>query len=398
MAARAMLGPADVTDDQLAGFVADALGVEHVELTSCEVQVVDYDLEALTTAGRYWVRGRARHTGGDEPYAFFVKVVQSWARTPQFQMVPEHLREQAARGLPWRGELAVYRSDLASRLPDGLTLPRVHLVDDIDDLSAFFWLEAVDADPSRWDDRTFERAAYRLGRLAACPAVAPVAAAGVHDVVRGYAHGRVEGQIMPALRTDALWAHPLVADTFSPALKSRLLAAADALPTYLDELDAAPLGTAHGDACPRNLLVPRSRPDDFVLIDYAFWCRAPLGFDLTQLLIGEVQVGERPAAHLADLDELCLTAYARGLAAEGCDVPLDVVRRAHALLMLLFAGLTAVPIELLFGGQAPGNVEVVRGRATALTHVLDLVQATADMPIRGGGADENHPAHELQVP
>jgi hypothetical protein len=140
MAPRTELGPADLSDDQLASFVAEALGVERVELLSAQVQAVDYDLEALTTAGRYWIRGRARHDGGDEPYAFFVKVVQSWTRTPQFQFVPEHLREQAGLALPWRGEVDVYRSDLASLLPDGLALPRVHHVGDIDDLSAFFWL------------------------------------------------------------------------------------------------------------------------------------------------------------------------------------------------------------------------------------------------------------------
>ena len=377
MGARTMLGPADVTDKELAVFVADALGVEQVEVLSCQVQTVDYDLEALTTAGRFWVCGHARHAGGEEPYALFVKIVQSWTRTPQFQMVPEHMRELAGRGLPWRGELEVYRSDLGFRLPEGLSLPRVHRVGDIDDGSAFFWLEAIDADPAPWDRSTFERAAFRLGRLAARPAVAPVADLGVQDVVRSYAHGRVEGQILPALHTAPLWAHPLVTETFSPALRTRLLSAADALPGYLDELDTAPLGAAHGDACPRNLLIPGSRPDDFVLIDFAFWCRAPLGFDLTQLLMGEVQLGERPAAQLADLDELCLAAYVRGLAAEGCDVPLDLVRRVHALLMLLFAGLTAVPIELLFGGQAPGDVNVIRGRAAAAEHMLDLVQATA---------------------
>lgn len=371
------LGPADVSPVQLQSFVRAALGVQDAEVLSYEVQPVDYDLEALTTAGRYWVRGRARHAGGEEPYAFFVKVVQSWTRTPQFQMVPQHLRELAASGLPWRGEPAVYRSDLAARLPDGLLLPQVHLVVDIDDLSACFWLEAVDADPSPWDSTTFERAAYRLGRLAASRRVAPVADLGVQDVVRSYARGRLHGQVLPALGADALWSHPLVAEAFSPALRARLTAAVQELPAYVEELDAVPLGSAHGDACPRNLLVPRSAPEDFVLIDFAFWCRAPLGFDLTQLLMGEVQLGERPAADLADLDELCLGAYAEGLAAEGGDVPRDVLARAHALLMLLFAGLTAVPVELLFGAPPPGDADVLRGRAAAAEHVLDLVEATA---------------------
>lgn len=80
MNARTMLGPADVPDEHLAGSVAEALGVENVEVISCEAQVVDDDLEALTTAGRYRVRGRARHSRGAEPYAFFVTVVQTWTR------------------------------------------------------------------------------------------------------------------------------------------------------------------------------------------------------------------------------------------------------------------------------------------------------------------------------
>ena len=218
----------------------------------------------------------------------------------------------------------------------------------------------------------------------------------MQDVVRSYAHGRIDMQVIPALCADALRAHPLVAEAFSPALRARLLSAIDALPDHLEELDAAPLGTAHGDACPRNLLVPRSRPDDFVLIDSAFWCRTPQGFDLTRLLMGEVQVGERPAAQLAELDERCITACVRGLAPEGRDVPLDVVRRAHALLDAALRRPHRGPVELLFGGQAPGDVEVVRGRAAALEHVLDLVRATADRPIDGGSAGDDRPGPEPQ--
>lgn len=171
--------------------------------------------------------------------------------------------------------------------------------------------------------------------------------------------------------------HPLVAGAFGPALRDRLLAAADALPALLDELDRAPVGAAHGDACARNLLVPRRGRSEFVLIDFAFWSRAPLGFDLSQLLLGEVQLGERPASHLPELEELCLAAYARGLRDEGCTVAPQVLRRVHALTMLLFAGLSAVPLELAYGMPPPGAADVVRERAAAATFVLDLVDATS---------------------
>lgn len=64
-----MLGAADVDDTALATMVSDTLGVGEVEVLDCQVDIVDYDIEALTTASRYWVRGAARHADGQSPYA-----------------------------------------------------------------------------------------------------------------------------------------------------------------------------------------------------------------------------------------------------------------------------------------------------------------------------------------
>lgn len=373
---RTLLGPADVSDNDLTDMVARSLGVDEAHVQTCEVEVAEYDIETLTTAGRYLVNGTAAHAGDTSPYAFYVKVVQSWKRTPQFQMVPEHLREFAAAGLPWRNEPRVYRSDLADHLPEGLSMPRVHGVVDLDEESAALWLQHVDVDPTPWEPATFERAAYLLGRLAASPRVRPLTELGSTDVARAYAQGRVEHQLVPALRSDELWQHPAVAEAFDPALRDRIRRAADRLPELLAELDAAPLGAAHGDACPRNLLIARGTSEQFVLIDFNFWSLAPLGFDLSQLLLGEVQLGERPASELVDLEPVCLDAYVRGLRDEGCEVPAPTVRRVHALLMLLFWGLSAVPIEVVYGAPPPGPAGTTRQRAEAAAFVLDLVEAT----------------------
>jgi hypothetical protein len=376
MSDRTLLGPADLDDDALAAAVARGLGVADVEVLSCRVEVADYDIEALTTAGRYWVRGTAQHATGRSPYAFFVKVVQSWTRTRYFEMVPEHLRDVAAAGLPWRNEPDVYRSGLGDRLPGGLSMPEAFSVVDIDDESAALWLRAVDVDARAWTPEIFSRAAYLLGRLAASPRVRPLSLVGSQDVVRRYAHGRVEHQIAPTLRNEELWRHPLVAEAFDSELRARILGAMDALPGILAELDSAPLGAAHGDASPRNLLIEQGSPNAFVLIDFGFWSRAPLGFDLSQLLLGEVQLGERPAAELPELETACLDAYVAGLRAEGCEVAWEVVRRAHALTMLLFWGLSAVPVEVLFGAPSPPP-DVFHERARAARFVLDLVDAAA---------------------
>ena len=148
------------------------------------------------------------------------------------------------------------------------------------------------------------------------------------------------------------------------------------LPAVADELEALPYGVAHGDACTRNLLVAADRPE-LVLIDFGFWGPQPFGFDLGQLLLGEVQLGERPAAALPDDERACLAAYLDGLRAESCTVDAATVRRAHALQMLLFTALPALPFELLDRPPTPALVDFARGRAAAARFVLGLVAVTA---------------------
>ena len=117
------------------------------------------------------MRGDARVDGEVRPWSFFVKVVQSWSRSPLFEMVPEDIRDVAAASVPWRTEPLVYRSDLAARLPDGLLMPAAHGVFDLDDASASIWLEEVAAPPApvTWDLDRFRHAAGLLGRVAANP-------------------------------------------------------------------------------------------------------------------------------------------------------------------------------------------------------------------------------------
>ena len=106
MADRSVLGPADVTDDELTEIVAGWIGADvgSVALVSAPAEVVPYDLDAITTAGRYWLRGKVRHAGGVTDFSFFIKHVQSWARSPQLAAIPPHLVEVAEAGVPWRTE------------------------------------------------------------------------------------------------------------------------------------------------------------------------------------------------------------------------------------------------------------------------------------------------------
>jgi hypothetical protein len=205
---RTALGTADVDDAHLAALVAAALDVDTVELLASHAEVVAYDIEALTTAGRYRVTGRARHVGGEAGFTFFVKVLQSWGRTAAFRFVPEPLREKALAGLPFEAEARVYRSDLADRLPPGLAMPRAHAVVDIDDESTALWLEDIPIVPGRWDRDGLVRAAHLLGRLAASPRVRPLATVADPSQCRTprmYAEGRLALQVVPALHDAEIW-------------------------------------------------------------------------------------------------------------------------------------------------------------------------------------------------
>jgi len=375
MSDRAALGPADVGDEQLTRIVADLLGAEVTELRGVTVEEVAYDLPALTTAARHWVSGLGVTSRGTEPFRVFVKHIQSWARHPFFRFVPPEFQEIAAAGVPWRTEAEVYRSDLADRLPEGLAMPRALHVADLDELSAAVWLEDVSAPAAEWDLDRYRRAAFLMGRLAASPEVAPLAA--LRDVewsLGSYTYGRLAVDVVPMLMGDEVWQHPLCS-AFDDALRHRMREAAGRAVELAAEGDALPRLTSHGDACPNNLLAGPG--DVLMMIDFGFWGEAPVGFDLQTLLVGDVQIGRRAASTLAEVDEAIIPAYVDGLRAEGCDIPGEVVRRAHAIRSLLMTGLSTVPVDLFEAPMSADLQRVADDRALIARYCLDRLDTTA---------------------
>ncbi|WP_028651894.1 phosphotransferase [Nocardioides halotolerans] len=378
MTSREPLGAADVSDAELTAMVADLLheDASDVELVDTRVEPVDYDLPAITTGGRWWVSGEAAVRGERSQFRMFVKQVQSWERHPFFASVPEEFRELAASGVPWKTEAEVYRSDLASRLPEGLSAPRTLGVFDLDATSSAIWLEEVPVRPATWDRARYERAAYLLGRLAGSPDLAPLA--GLRDVewsLETYVTGRVTVQVAPILMSDEVWQHPLCAG-FDADLRDRLRAVVADVTALAAEGDALPRLLSHGDACPNNLLAGE-RDDELVMIDFGFWGAAPVGFDLTQLLVGDVQIGKRRAGNLAELDEASLAAYVAGLRAEGCEIPEHQVRRGHALCLLVMTGLSTIPFDLFEGPVDDRTKQVAADRAAIARYALELLEATS---------------------
>ena len=377
---RAALGPADVPDDELAAMVAALWDVAEVELLGSTTSEVAYDVPSITTASRTWVTGTADAGAGPREFRLFVKHVHRFDRSPFFAVVPPEVRRFATIALPWEAEALVYRSDLAERLPEGLGMPRCLAVHDLDEGSRSIWLEALDPVPGPWSDAEYAEAARLLGRLSGSSRVAGLAALdpqGWHiDLMVG---GRLKHGVIPPLLDDELWRHPALAASYGPALRTRLLDAAAHVDEIAAEFAALPTSACHGDACPGNLLRVPGR-DGIVLIDFNFWRPQPLGHDLGQLLAGDLQLGVRPALRteeVAVLDELILQAYLDGLGDEGADADPHVVRRGHAVSMMLFVALPSVPVELLDSVPADRLASLASARAALATYCCDLLDATA---------------------
>ena len=182
--------------------------------------------------------------------------------------------------------------------------------------------------------------------------------------------------MLPMLQDPQVWEHPLVAASFDTGLRHRLLEVAERAAELVEELSAYPMLSSHGDACPNNLL-GTDVPDELVLIDFGFWALQPLGFDLAQLLVGDIQLGRGTEATLAEVEEAIVPAYAAGLRAEGCDVAERDLRRAHALQLLIFTGLSTIPVELLDQPPTPALHRTAKVRAAITRFSLDLLDATA---------------------
>ena len=126
------------------------------------------------------------------------------------------------------------------------------------------------------------------------------------------------------------------------------MAAADAMWSFVDET-RKPCPRGRVTAMPvRETCWCETTPRTLTLIDFGFWGEAPLGFDLAQLLLAEVQMGERPAERAGRPGATLPPGVRRGSARRGLHRRTrQLIRRAHALVMLLFSGYSAIPFEHL---------------------------------------------------
>jgi hypothetical protein len=339
------------------------------------VRVGSVPVVNMTTGALARVRGDFADGDDTAAWSVVLKVVRSPERSPIWAQIPPELHEITLAEIPWRTEPELYGSALRDLLPAGLRLPSVFLVDELDDGTAAIWMEDVVQVVEPWTLADYRHVGHLLGRLAGrfpeSPDAVPLPLR--RRDLRQYFFGRVSHGVLPALRGEAVWEHPLIAPVVDADLRRDLHALADAAPAILEGVDALPRTLAHGDACPQNLL--RGVDGDVVAIDWQFAGWSAVGFDVGQLIAGHAESGDLEPAQLEAAYTGALEEYVKGLHDEGTTMATGDVALGAAAALIIRSAFTALPLELLDVEPSTDLVRLFDRRARFARFLIDLARA-----------------------
>lgn len=363
--------------DAATRIVRAAIGHEPEDASTWIVECDPVPFTNMTTAALARVRGSAADAPTGSRWSLFVKVVQPPSASPIWDLIPTGFRAGVLDELPWRAEVELARSGVGAHLPDGLRMPVVHGIEDLDGDRAALWMEDVADVAAPWDLGRYGRAAGVLGRLAGSlpeariPAGLPLR----RRDLRAYFAGRVSVGVLPGLFDDATWRQPCVRAAADSDLRADLEALVRDVPALLDRLDALPRTVAHGDACPQNLLEPAGAHGDVTAIDWAFAGVYAVGYDLAQLLAGRAESGDLDPSDLREIADVLVPAYVAGAA--GADAHLDAGDAELGFLgsLVVRSAFTAVPLERLADPDTPELRRFVARRVGYARFLVDLARS-----------------------
>ncbi|MGX7677984.1 phosphotransferase [Jatrophihabitans sp. DSM 45814] len=380
-------GRAAASHEKLAEIGRMALGRQDLQLASANYLPVEYTISTIATERLTRARITMTSPTGDECTArVFIKTLHDASHWPMIRVIPDAIRPGFIERFPWRLEIAAYTGALDRQIPDGLRLPVIYAIDELEPGFAAIWMEDVEQYVHLdWDTDRYQRAARSLGRLAALRQYGRVApllgAAARSDFPNGTLRVMIDGRLrlfaLPILLGEDLWSQPAVRSAQNMSGDHQLVSDLRALVPRIDELlgrtDGLPMTYAHGDASPQNLLVPADDPETFVTIDWGFDSPLPVGHDLGQLLVGRCHSGELPPERILELAPVVEAAYLAGLADSGMQTSDRQVCEGFRLGLLLRSGFTSVLLDDV--NEAPTDALVLRWdhRLRLTRAILDLV-------------------------
>lgn len=363
--------PGGLTPGDLTTALRRWTGLPGLTVDDVATAPVAHRYSAPTTRALTRVAVSARDGAGAVPLRLVTKELQR-AREGLPPGIPPPLRAFLDSQIPWRTEADVYTGDVRASLPPGLRMPDlVHVTEGPGD-RVTLWLEDVRAVDRPWTAEDVRRAATGLGRLAVRRRHEPRIEVPCGSFLGNFVANRLDRRALPLIGDDATWAHPAMRQPEVAALRADLTRLAGRVPALWEELSAVPELPAHGDATPDNLLRPEAEPGTFVLVDWGTSTPAPVGFDVVPLVFGRAEGGSGPADEVHGLLDVAVPAYAEGMAAEGVEVPGELLRRAVVTAALLRYPFTGLPLDELEGPVTDGLTAHAREKAAFVRAVLDL--------------------------
>lgn len=361
---------------RLTAVVRRATGRHDAEIASVETRPATHRVENMTTAALTQVSGTL---SDGTPWRVFAKTLRPAWHAPLWADIPPAFHEQVKRSLDWHDEPRTYRGPLADDLPGDLRLPRLYGLDETDERITL-WLEDVD-DTTCWSVARYRRTAQHLGRLAGRwseqRAVEQLPGIRRRTMAELF-HGKISHADIPALADDALWETPAVqaATATHGDLRGDLQRLARVAPALVEAYGELPHGLAHGDATPDNLREPGSGA--IVAIDLSYVCPAPLGSDLSQLLVGRFESGAANEHDLAEIQTVLLPAYLDGLAQEGVNVAPHQVEAGWAIALAVRSVFSALILDHRTDLDHAARDELFARRALTCRFGIDLALNVAD--------------------
>lgn len=360
--------------ERLAEVVHRLTGRPDAEIATVEARPAAHRVDNMTTAALTHVSGTL--VDGTE-WRLFVKTLRPAWRAPMWDQIPPIFHDSVRRELNWEDEPRIYTGPLSDDLPGDLRLPQLYAIDRGDELISL-WLEDVE-DTTPWNVDRYRRTAHHLGRLAGrWTEDRAVKQLGVRRrTMKELFRGKISNTDIPALADDALWETPgmQAATAAYGDLRGDLRRLATVAPDLVEAYEELPHALAHGDATPDNLREPRS--GDIVAIDLSYVCPAPLGSDLSQLLVGRFESGAATADEFQSITTTILPAYLDGLAEEGTHANPDAVEAGWAIALAVRSVFSALILDHRPDLDQTGRDELMARRALACRFGLDLALRVA---------------------
>jgi hypothetical protein len=247
-------------------------------------------------------------------------------------------------------EVRAYTSGMLDALPPSVRAPRCHGITAMDDDTCCLWLEDVSAyGVEVWTMEAFELAARSLGMLNGrfygrtdCPDEAWWS--------RNWLERYLAQTDAILMRLPQLMRFPLVKRCFPPESIETVELLWRRRSQLLERLDQAPAAFSHLDANCRNLFFVPSLQDVPVLclIDWATAGAAPLGAELSALVLGSVLLYGAKPSDLPELQARALRGYLVGLKASGWNGRESDIFESYATFSLLrYTAYQLVRVHLL---------------------------------------------------